>query len=286
MLKQRLFYGTILAFLFTAVMIFDGWLDGSLTKCSIDDRPVRATALCILIAMLQVPAQIELSKLAAAKNVKIFVPVSIAGSIVLSTFWFFQQLSDVPTHIYIFFIPGILLMVLFLYQYIFYGTESVLANCGASFFSAFYTGLLSGFCLAVYIDFGLVCMLMYVFVVKGADIGAYAIGMPFGRHKFSPKLSPGKTWEGMAGAAGAAVVIAVLFAVFFNIMILRQAVIFGLLFAFLGQLGDLAESMIKRDARKKDASNNVPGFGGILDIVDSLLVSAPFSYLFFMLVSC
>jgi phosphatidate cytidylyltransferase len=58
-------------------------------------------------------------------------------------------------------------------------------------------------------------------------------------------------------------------------------VIFGLVFAFLGQFGDLAESMLKRDAETKDASNNVPGFGGILDVVDSILVTAPFGYLFF-----
>jgi phosphatidate cytidylyltransferase len=59
--------------------------------------------------------------------------------------------------------------------------------------------------------------------------------------------------------------------------------LFGIIFAFLGQLGDLAESMLKRDAEKKDASNNVPGFGGILDVVDSILVTAPFGYLFFSL---
>jgi len=283
MLKQRLFYGTILTFIFTAVMIFDGWFDGSLTECVIDDKPVRAIALCLLIAALQAPAQLELSRLAAAKNVKIFVPVTTTGSVFLSTLWFFHQLLNIPLHVYALFIISILLMFLLLYQYIFYGTDSVLANCGAGFFSAAYTGLLSGFCLAIYIEFGLWRMFMYVFVVKSADIGAYAAGRLFGRHKFSPNLSPGKTWEGMAGAIGAAVTIAVLFAVFFDIMLPWQAALFGLLFAFLGQLGDLAESMIKRDAQQKDSSNNVPGFGGILDIVDSLLIPAPFVYLFFLL---
>jgi phosphatidate cytidylyltransferase len=61
-----------------------------------------------------------------------------------------------------------------------------------------------------------------------------------------------------------------------------QGILFGVVFAFLGQLGDLAESMLKRDAEKKDASNSVPGFGGILDVVDSLLVTAPFGYMFFL----
>ena len=125
-------------------------------------------------------------------------------------------------------------------------------------------------------------MLMFVFVVKSADIGAYAIGSIFGRHKFSPNISPGKTWEGMCGAVAAAIIVAIGFAFICGIMTWRSAVIFGLCFAFIGQMGDLAESMMKRDAEQKDSANKVPGFGGVLDIVDSPLVAAPFAYLFFI----
>jgi len=136
------------------------------------------------------------------------------------------------------------------------------------------------------LEFGLWALLMFVFVVKSADIGAYAIGTSFGKHKFSPKISPSKSWEGMAGAVGAAVIVAIGFGVSCDIMVWWLAAIFGLCFAFIGQLGDLVESMMKRDAEQKDSSNNVPGFGGILDIIDSLLVAAPFGYLFFMLSGC
>ena len=126
---------------------------------------------------------------------------------------------------------------------------------------------------------------MFVFVVKSADIGAYTAGRLFGRHKFSPNISPGKTWEGMAGAVIAAIIVAVLFAAFFDIMSPALAAAFGLLFAFIGQLGDLSESMIKRDVQQKDSANTVPGFGGILDIIDSLLLAAPCAYLFFLLLN-
>jgi phosphatidate cytidylyltransferase len=142
---------------------------------------------------------------------------------------------------------------------------------------------LGAFIPAVRIDFGPWHLLMLVFVVKGCDIGAYTAGCLWGKHKFSPIISPKKTWEGMAGGIILAVIVAVGFAVFCGIMSWQLGVVFGIVFAFLGQMGDLAESMLKRDAETKDASHNVPGFGGILDVVDSILVTAPFGFLFFSL---
>jgi len=282
MLKHRLLFGTLMTVFFAAVAILDGWLDGSLTTCPTDDKAVQATLLCILIAVLIVPAQFEFSMLAAAKNLKIFMPISITAAVLFATSWYAQQLIKIPPEIYLLFLSGLSLLGLLFTQYIRYGTSAVLANCGANYFSIIYLGLLSSFVLAVRIDFGLWRLLMFIFTVKSADIGAYAVGALFGRHKFSPKLSPGKTWEGMAGAVAVAVLIAVLFAVGCDIMSWWLAVIFGVCFAFIGQFGDLAESMIKRDAEQKDSANNVPGFGGILDIIDSPLAAAPFAYLFFM----
>jgi phosphatidate cytidylyltransferase len=107
----------------------------------------------------------------------------------------------------------------------------------------------------------------------------------FGRHKFSPVISPGKTWEGMAGAVVVAAVVGSLFAHFCGIMPIVYGTIFGAIFAFIGQLGDLAESMLKRDAQQKDSSHTVPGFGGILDVIDSPLVAAPFAFACFWLIS-
>jgi phosphatidate cytidylyltransferase len=86
----------------------------------------------------------------------------------------------------------------------------------------------------------------------------------------------------MAGAVVLAVIVAFFFAAVFDIMVWPLAVVFGFCFAFIGQIGDLVESMIKRDARQKDSADNVPGFGGILDVIDSPLIAAPFAYLFFM----
>jgi len=282
MLKYRLLFGTLMTIFFTAVVIFDGWLDGSLTASAADDAPVQGTILCILVAGIIIPAQLELSRLAAAKNLKIFIPVSIIASIVFASSWYWQQLIEVPPETYLIFLSTFVLLALLLYQYVHYGTSAVFANCGANYFSIVYLGLLSSFVLAIRLDFGLWPLLMFIFVIKSADIGAYAIGAPFGRHKFSPEISSSKTWEGMAGAVAAAVIVAIIFARIFGIMSWWLALIFGLCFAFIGQLGDLVESMIKRDAEQKDSASNVPGFGGILDIIDSPLLAAPFAYLFFM----
>lgn len=282
MLKYRLVFGTLMTVFFTAIVVFDSWLDGSLTASLADDRVMQGTILCALIAVLIVLSQLELSRLAAAKNLKIFTSVSSVASILFATSWYWPQLVEISPSTYLFFLSAFSLLCLLLYQYVRYGTSGVIANCGANYFSIIYLGLLSAFVLGIRIDFGLWPLLMFVFVVKSADIGAYTGGTLFGRHKFSPKISPGKTWEGMLTAVAVAMIVAILFTASCDIMVWWLAAIFGFCFAFIGQMGDLVESMIKRDAEQKDSANNVPGFGGILDIVDSPLVAAPFAYLFFM----
>lgn len=276
---------------FTGLVIFDGWLaqvpgnrvQGSVALISEPRSPIPSgTILGLLIVILIILAQLELSDLAASKDLKIFIPISTVASILLATTWYWPQIIEIAPLIYLSFVMAFTLLGLFLYQYIRYGTTAVLANCGINCFSIIYLGLLSGFVLAMRIDFGLRPLLMFIYVVKCSDIGAYAIGSLFGKHKFSPKISPGKTWEGMAGAAAAAIVVALAFAAGFDIMVWWLALIFGFCFACIAQAGDLAESMMKRDAQKKDSGNKVPSFGGVLDIVDSPLVAAPFGYLFFM----
>jgi phosphatidate cytidylyltransferase len=282
MLKHRLFYGILMIVFFAALVIFDGWLDGHMPTSISGDKPVQGTVLGILIVLIIISAQLEFSKLAAAKNLKIFLPFSIIASVLFAGSWYWGQLIEIPPLIYVFSVSAFSLFGLLLYQYFRYGTSDVMANCGANYFAIIYTGLLIAFVLGIRIDFGLWPLLMFVFVVKSSDIGAYVTGGMFGKHKFSPNISPGKTWEGMGGAVLTAVIAALLFAAGCDIMAWWSAVIFGFCFAFIGQGGDLVESMMKRDAKQKDSSNNVPGFGGILDVIDSPLLAAPFAYLFFI----
>jgi phosphatidate cytidylyltransferase len=275
-------FGTLMTIVFAAIVIADGWFDGSLTTKPEDDKAVQATAFCVIVALLAIPAQIELAKLASAKGLKIFLPVSITASILFATGRYWPQIVDFPLHTYLVLLSALALLALVLYQYLKCGVSSMLANCGANYFSMVYLGVLSGFCVTIRVEFGLWHLLMFVLVVKSSDIGAYAVGSAFGRHKFSPRISPGKTWEGMGGGIAAAAVVAIGFALACGIMAWFLAIVFGLCFAFIGQMGDLVESMIKRDAELKDSGQKVPGFGGVLDIIDSPLVAAPFAYLFFL----
>jgi len=125
-----------------------------------------------------------------------------------------------------------------------------------------------------------------VVVVKSTDIGAYFIGCAFGRHKLIPRISPGKSWEGCAGGIATGLLVSLVFywitggrigpAVFS----IGKLILLALLLSVAGILGDLIESLVKRAAGVKDSSALIAGMGGLLDVLDSLLLSVPVTYLF------
>jgi len=283
MLKYRLLFGTLMTVLFTGLVVFDGWLDGSLTASAADDRQVRATVLMVLVAVVIGLGGIEFSALAAARGLVVLNPAALIGLVLLATAWYWPQVFHVSRGTYLLSVAAFTLAGIFFQQHARSGTDGVLANCGISCFMLMYLGMLAAFVLGIRIDKGLWPTLMFFFAVKSSDIGAYTFGRLFGRHKLAPRVSPGKTWEGMAGAVVLATIISLAFAAVFGIMKIGPALAFGAGIAFVGQLSDLTESMLKRDAKQKDSSNRVPGFGGILDVIDSPLFAAPFAYLFFTL---
>lgn len=136
-------------------------------------------------------------------------------------------------------------------------------------------------------DLGTAALALAVFVPKGCDIGAYFTGRLLGRHPMTPVLSPKKTWEGAIGGLVFAVLIAIGIDRFGPVAVLREnlgfEIAFGLTVGGMGMLGDLAESLMKRDCQKKDASQTVPGFGGVLDVVDAVIFAAPAAYAWFLI---
>jgi phosphatidate cytidylyltransferase len=127
-------------------------------------------------------------------------------------------------------------------------------------------------------------VLYFVLVTKFSDTGAYAVGSLIGRHKMIPRISPGKTWEGLGGAIFLSTVASLVFVNFFGDkmagMNWRHALVLGVLLGSTAVVGDLIESLFKREAGVKDSGRLFPGIGGILDLLDSLLFNAPIMYLY------
>lgn len=167
------------------------------------------------------------------------------------------------------------------------------ANMASSLFALIYVGLLFSFLVQLRLSWGVGALVSMIIAAKMGDTGAYLVGHFVGKHKMSPVLSPGKTVEGAAGAIFFACLGAWLSWYFlFPLMNITCTtpgrcwawIPYGIVIGIAGILGDLAESLIKRDAECKDSSTWLPGFGGVLDIVDSLLFAAPAGWLFWILI--
>ena len=128
---------------------------------------------------------------------------------------------------------------------------------------------------------GLYLVIMVFLVVIATDIGGYYFGSKFGKTKLSAVISPKKTWEGAVGATIFAMIVASA-SVFYTNLTLLQAITGGFLITTASQLGDLSESLIKRDAGVKDSSNILPGHGGILDRADGFAFALPVAYYYFV----
>ena len=137
------------------------------------------------------------------------------------------------------------------------------------------------------LDDGRLWIAYLISVTKMTDIGGYFFGNLWGKEKLAPCLSPQKTWIGaIFGFISAIIASLVFFAVSVFVpsfdLTLKASIFLGMLVGIASQLGDLAESLLKRDAKAKD-SNSIPGIGGVLDLIDSLLFTTPVVYLFLKL---
>ena len=165
--------------------------------------------------------------------------------------------------------------------------SKMFAGVGVTILGVLYVAFLGGFLIATRMGFENQAylsthLLGYFFlVIMGADSGAYFAGRAFGRHKLAPKISPGKTVEGLIGGLVAAGVFGALATLlFFPELPYQWSVPLAMVMAAVSVLGDLAESAMKRGSGAKDAASILPGHGGLLDRLDSLLFNAPILYYF------
>ncbi|MEU0193786.1 phosphatidate cytidylyltransferase [Streptomyces afghaniensis] len=163
--------------------------------------------------------------------------------------------------------------------------ENYLRDVTAGVFAAFYVPFLATFvAMMLTADDGAQRVLTFLLLTVVSDTGAYAVGWRFGRHKLAPRISPGKTREGLLGAVSFAMVVGALCMQFLiEDGAWWQGLVLGLAVAVSATLGDLGESMIKRDLGIKDMGTLLPGHGGIMDRLDSLLPTAPVVWLLLVL---
>lgn len=167
---------------------------------------------------------------------------------------------------------------------LFYEQEKYVSNVSRAIFVVTYAPLLASFAVMLAAEpKGDLKVFALVLLTIGADIGGYFTGVAFGKHPMAPKISPKKSWEGFAGALILELVLgAVLWRYMFNDQ-WWQGAIAGVVMAITATLGDLIESMIKRDLGIKDMSSILPGHGGIMDRLDSLLINSAVAWGLFTL---
>jgi phosphatidate cytidylyltransferase len=164
--------------------------------------------------------------------------------------------------------------------------RDLLKDIGAGAFIMAYVAFMGGYTVLLTAqDGGQWWTLAFLIVVVAVDTGAYASGLAFGRHKMAPIISPGKTWEGFAGSVVVAIVAGVLLALFMLGQPWWVGIILGVVIVGTATIGDLSESLIKRDLGIKDISTWLPGHGGFLDRVDSSLLSGAAAFALFLIFS-
>ncbi len=285
---KRVAFGAFMSILLAVWLYFDGiW-----SSQSVPMGVLRGFGFALLVMLFVGRGAVEITRLARAKglhvDLRLILPAIIA--MVFQPYWFYPHNGS--RHDGLIAVVAVLSVSLFLSAFIQaqkFGTDKTLANLGASCFSLIYLGVNGWFLVAMRLlgvqqesfwgQSGPV--IMFLAVVKSSDIGAYFTGILIGRHKWVPSISPAKTWEGLAGGIGFAVIVSTIIAKSSGIMYNDEAVLFGIAVGLSGQFGDLIESMLKRDAGSKDSAKLIPEFGGVLDVLDSPLLAAPIAYVFY-----
>ena len=280
MLKYRLPSGLLMVACLCGLM----WLDNRLGARGFPP----GLALLALVLLMGALASIELAALLRAKWGHCSRMTIWLSAVVGITMVFALPLIETPlTAVAVFGsgVAGVLFAAMFRHSYAQKQTQGAAAAGASATFAMVYLGILPGLYLLIrqagYSAWVIAAILL---VVKSCDIGAYFTGRLIGRHKLIPWLSPGKTWEGLAGGMIFSALLAAAFTAWANHLVGHDSVPLwyaagcGLVLGFLGQVGDLVASLLKRDAGVKDWAATIPGFGGVMDVADSVLIVAPVAY--------
>lgn len=270
-LTRRTIFAVIAAPIAIAIVYFGDW------------------ALAILLSVLAALAAWELFRLARETGAFPLEAAGIAIAALLPIAVHAQRLG-----FYNLSLTAVVAMVLVMFASTIWlrgPTGKPLASVAITAFGVTYAGLFSYIYALRYHNYavgataGTALVLLPVLLTWATDIGAYMFGRTFGRKKLIPSISPGKTVEGAVGGLGLAIIVCLLYVRFILMpyaqlgLTIQGAVLFAIVVSIAAQTGDLAESLLKREAGVKDSSRIIPGHGGILDRFDSLLFVMPIAFL-------
>lgn len=304
MLKQRLLFGTLMIAGVAGIVALDAWLsqvgaqaaEGSIRSWACAVPIVAVILVMAVLANYEMAGLLRHAKFQPAANWSAFV---VAGLVLIPWIEMQQRIGNCavcsitqavsPTGFWIAGgLVGACLAIMARKR-----TEGAIGALAGTLLLILYLGLLGSVIARLRCEWpgaaGAALLVYFLLTVKSGDIGAYLTGMAIGRHKLIPWLSPGKTIEGGLGA--------MVFAALVSLGLLSlwghwhaylgpppfsgiQGLLFGLIMAVAGHLGDLVESLFKRDAGVKDSGAIIPAFGGLLDLMDSPLVAGFFGYIF------
>lgn len=191
----------------------------------------------------------------------------------------FQPISNVPWHAVLLGFLGATILLALIWRMP-GGADGYVKDAAASLFIISYIPLLGSFIGLILASPQGAAKLTLVFLcVSGSDTGGYAVGATLGKHPMAPNISPKKTWEGLAGSVALATLVGVLMAVYGLGVAWWIGAVIALTSVVFGTAGDLIESLIKRDVGIKDMSSFLPGHGGVMDRLDSMVVASPAAWL-------
>lgn len=293
--KSAIFFRRLLSFVILWTVVIGGLFSGN--------RIVSDAVFLVIMVALAALGLSEFYGLVEKRDMVCFKTWGIIGGILLMVASFLQltgqfghleepsRVNDFETSFLILFVLGLCLRQFFSKS----NTAGILA-ISTTLFGLMYVPWLLNFIAKINFypfekffpnpdpNAGHFYLIYFILVTKFSDSGAYAVGSLIGKHKMIPRVSPGKTWEGFGGAIFGSVVASV---VFFHFAAARlpgmnycHAIILGVVLSIAAVVGDLIESIFKREAGVKDSGSFFPGIGGILDLLDSLLFNAPLMYLY------
>jgi phosphatidate cytidylyltransferase len=265
-----------------------------LTAMFSSNKLISQYVFLLIMVFLAVTGLMEFYDIAARRELVCFKSWGIFGGILLMVGTFLNltgqlgtsgtpaRVNDFETSFLILFVLGLCLRQFFSRS----NTAGILA-ISTTLFGLMYVPWLLNFMQKINffptVD-GHYYLLYFILITKFSDTGAYAVGSMIGRHKMIPRISPGKTWEGFGGAILVSTLASLLFVHFLGHKMAGMnwvhAIVLGVTLSVAAVVGDLIESLFKREAGVKDSGKLFPGIGGILDLLDSLLFNAPIMYLY------